>query len=344
MVFLFLEILIGFPISLEHEPLPTEAEQIEKKAKEKAAEEEKKKRDQIVEDALRAGKVPPPEEKKEVAALETQQKMQGVHLVESRKGSRDWELFSEAAENTQGAGAWKLAKVRVLFYNNDRVDFIVTGDRGNIEGESKNLRIEGNVVTKSSNGYTFESNSVIYQSTNRIIRSPDAIRMIGPPDEKGKGLVLTGQQMEAWVDENLMKIHEKVVANKTLNDGKQFQIKSRSAEFSGKSRLARFIENVSIEVGSMKMEGPEANFEYRPGADILQSVLVKGGVKVSDVDKYATSDTVKFDPEQNKFTFNGRPRVVQNNDEITGEQIVFIDGGKKVKVEKIRARMEKKDE
>jgi lipopolysaccharide export system protein LptA len=90
------------------------------------------------------------------------------------------------------------------------------------------------------------------------------------------------------------------------------------------------------------MEGPEASFEYGSGIDILQSVQVKGGVKVSDLDKYATSDSVQFDPEQNKFTFKGRPRVVQNNDEITGDQIVFIDGGKKVKVEKSRVQVEKK--
>jgi LPS export ABC transporter protein LptC/lipopolysaccharide transport protein LptA len=313
MVFLFLEILIGFPISLEREPTAEEKDKT------------------------------PATQNSNSTLLETQQKMQGVHLVESRKGARDWELFSESAESNQGAGAWKLLKVRMLFYNNDKVDFIVTGDRGNFDPASRDMRIEGNVVTKSSNGYTFESNIVIYQSQARVIYSPEDVHMLGPPDEKGKGLVLTGNQMKASVDENLMTIQEKVNASKQLNDGQQFQIKSKSAVFSGKSRLARFLGDVSIEVGSMKMEGPEANFVYRKDVDILQSVFVKGGVKVSDIDKYATSDTVKFDPEQNKFTFNGRPRVVQNNDEITGEQIVFIDGGKKVKVEKIRALMEKKE-
>jgi len=174
-----------------------------------------------------------------------------------------------------------------------------------------------------------------------VIKTPDAIKMLGPPDDRGKGMVLTGIGMDANVEQSLMKILNKVSASKDLNDGKQFQIQSNSAEFSGKDRRARFMEDVAIDVGSVKMQGPEAQFDYRPGVDILQSVVVKGGVKVSDVDKFATSDTVKFDPEQNKFTFNGRPRVVQNQDEITGEQIVFIDGGKKVKVEKIRAKVEK---
>ncbi|MEZ0392943.1 MAG: LPS export ABC transporter periplasmic protein LptC [Pseudobdellovibrionaceae bacterium] len=320
MIFLFLEILIGFPISLEHEPfqLPNSSDE-----KSKTAENQKEANGSST------------------TQLETEQKMQGVHLVESRAGDRDWELFAESAENSQGKGAWQLQNVKVLFYNNDKVDFTVTGKRGNIDSGSKNMKIEGNVVTRSSNGYTFQSNSVSYFSTRRLIRSPEAIRMVGPADERGKGLILTGAEMEANVDSNVMTIKENVTASKQLNDGKKFQIQSGSAEFSGKNHSARFIDDVSIDVGSIKMQGPEAQFDYRGEVDILQSVTVKGGVKVSDVDKFATSDTVKFDPEQNKFIFNGRPRVVQNNDEITGEQIVFIDGGKKVKVEKIRAKVEK---
>lgn len=271
----------------------------------------------------------------------TQQKMEGVHLVESRAGSRDWELFSETAESTSAQGGWKLAKVRVLFYNSEKVDFIVTGNRGNIEAGSKNIQISGQVVTQSSNGYSFYSEEVIYNSEERLISSPGMIKMIGPPDGKTSGLVLLGQNMQTFVQKRLMKINQKVDAEKMLSDGKKFKIKSQQAEFSGENRLAKFTGEVNIDVGTLKLEGPEAQFEYRPGVDILNSVVVNGGIKVSDVDKYATSDSVRFDPEQNKFTFNGRPRVVQNNDEITGDQIIFIDGGKRVKVERVKAKVEK---
>ncbi len=322
MVFLFLEILIGFPISLEHGPetvyvAETESDQDPK------------------------NKTPEELAKENLPSTETRQRAQGVHLVESKQGTRDWELFSDSAEDTSGKGAWKLDNVRVLFYNADKVDFVVTGKRGLISGDNKDMRIEGDVVTKSANGYVFQSNLVEYKSKQRLILSPDAVKMQGPPDEKGKGLNLSGVRMEAHVEESLMLIKENVTATKVLNDGKSFKIRSGTAEFSGKNRLARFGNEVSIEIGPMRMQGPEARFEYRPDGDILQSVVVQGGVKVSDEEKYATSDTVRFDPEQNKFTFKGRPRVVQNNDEITGEEIIFIDGGKKVKVEKIRARVEK---
>lgn len=306
---LFIEILVGFPVHLEKEP-------------EFGSESDTK--------------------KEESAPTQAEQRMEGVHLVESREGNRDWELFAEAAEGYQGKGTWELKNVKVLFYKTEVVEFTVTGKTGNIDTKTRDLRIAGDVTTQSTNGYKFQTEAVSYSAVTRIILSPQKVRMTGPPDARGKGLILNGGSMETRVDDSLMLIKDKVAASKQLNNGKKFVIRSGSAEFSGRSKLARFLEKVSIEVDSLKMEGPEASFEYKDGADLLQSVLVQGGVKVSDMDKFATSESVRFDPEENKFIFRGKPRVVQNNDEITGDQIIFIDGGKKVKVENIKAKVEKK--
>jgi lipopolysaccharide export system protein LptA len=88
------------------------------------------------------------------------------------------------------------------------------------------------------------------------------------------------------------------------------------------------------------MQGPEAEFVYKSGVDLLDSVVLKGGVRLQDEDKFATSDVVSFDPTKNQFEFKGSPRVIQNTDELTGDKIIFLDGGKRVKVENIKARME----
>jgi LPS export ABC transporter protein LptC len=305
-VVLFFEILVGFPVHLESEPVENK----------------------IAQQNL-------------VGATGAEQKMEGVHLVESRSGTRDWELFAEAAEGYQGTGTWELKNVKVLFYNLENVEFTVTGARGSIDTKSKDMNISGNVQTLSSNGYRFQTPKVNYQASVRILKSPEKIKMTGPPDSAGKVISLQGDSMETQVDQSRMTIKDNVSAQKALPNGREFLIKSKGAEFSGQSNQARFFDQVSIEVDTMRMEGPEANFQYDKGTDFLSSILVKGGVKVSDMDKYATSESVKFDPLKNQFVLNGRPRVVQNNDEITGDQIVFIDGGKRVKVENIRARMEK---
>lgn len=268
------------------------------------------------------------------------QKMGGVHLVESQKGSRDWELFAEKAFGTPEQGSWKLDKVRVQYYNNEHMDFTVVGDTGETEGKTKNMKIMGHVVTESANGYVFKTETVLYEAMGRKISSPGKIKMTGPKDSEGSGLSLTGEKMTVLVDENLMKIDQKVFAQKQLKDQKILMIKSDQAQFSGKSNEAWFFQNVQIRYGELTISGPEAHFIYNPGSQFLDSIQVRGGVKVIGQDKVATSENLNIDLTKNLFRFLGRPKVVQNEDELTGEEIVFLDGGKQVKVQKVRAKME----
>jgi LPS export ABC transporter protein LptC len=270
--------------------------------------------------------------------------MEGVHYVESRSGNRDWELFAKSAEGSEGDGEWNLKNVKVHFYSNDKIEFTVTGDDGRIDAKSKDMRISGKVLIISKNGYRMQTDAVEYESQVRIIRSLDRVNLTGPQDSNGKGITVRGNWMEAFVDQNLMRLKNDVVAKKVLQNGKTFTVKSGVAEFSGTNKEVRFVDQVAVEMDSMKLEGPEAKFQYAQGADALKSVLINGGVRISDLDKYATADSVSFDPGQNQFTLQGHPRVVQNNDEITGDKIILMDGGKKVKVEKMKARVEKLEE
>lgn len=312
LVFLFVEILIIFPNKLEHQ------EEQEKEAAQTAAQSGEQ-------------------------AAQGSQSMQGVHLVESQSGTRDWELFANSATGSQAAGTWRLKTVRVLFYNKEKVEFTVTGDTGTIDQKLKDINIVGNVVTRSENGYSFKTPSIYYSSKNRQIRSPEQVIMSGPRDKAGAGMFLKGSRMVVYVDDSKMVIEGTVSAQKPMQEGKVVEVSSDGAEFSGKHREAKFLGAVRMSYDGMKLEGPEASFLYGAG-DLLKAVNVRGGVKVSDVDKYATSDSVNLDLLADKYTFKGKPKVIQNNDELSGEEIIFLDGGKKVKVEKVRAKMEKKDE
>ncbi|MDG0816754.1 LPS export ABC transporter periplasmic protein LptC [Bdellovibrio svalbardensis] len=324
LIFLFVEVLIVFPSKLEHE---------DDKALRARIEAEVRRREQNLADGK--GEVEP-------TSTVAEQRMGGVHLVESQQGLRDWELFANSAEGSQSAGTWKLHQVRVLFYNKEKVEFTVTGDQGSIDAKSKDLSIIGNVTTKSENGYSFMTPSVYYSSLKRIIQSPEQVTMKGPRDSSGEGLVLKGRSMQVLVDESKMIIKENVTAQKPMKEGKTFDVAADGAEFSGKSKEARFLGKVRMTYDNMRLEGPEASFLYDSGASILSSVAVKGGVKVSDADKFATAQTVNLDLLANKYVFKGSPRIIQNNDELTGEEIIFLEGGKKVKIERVRAKMENK--
>lgn len=324
LVALFVEVLIIFPNRLEHkeEPIETSITRAEKEEEANGKSKEKEKA---------RSKVQTPT-----------QKAKGIHLVETQQGSRDWELFSESAEGDQSA-SWELRNVKVLFYNKEKLSFTVTGDSGSIDGKNKDLHIRGNVVTKSENGYVFKTSAIFYNAKKRQIQSPEKVNMQGPKDEMGDGFVLDGVNMMVLVDDSRMTINQNVRGSKKFKDGKEFFIASDKADFSGQSRQAKFSGNVEVKYANLRMQGPAAVFQYKGKTDLINYIQMHGGVRVSDADKVATAETVNLDLFKNIFTFRGKPKVVQNNDEFSGEEIIFLDGGKKVKVEKVRARLEKKD-
>lgn len=265
------------------------------------------------------------------------QKMQGVHLVESTRGYRDWELFANAAEGYQSQGSWLLRDVKVRFYGSNNMTFTVTGREGTIDSESKDMIIRGNVKTTSSNGYVFETELVNYKARERRIHSPGAVKVQGPEDQMGKGLLLLGTGMTADVDNSEMNILENVRGSKQLKDGKVFLLSSQRAELSGRSMVAKLLGEVKITYGAMEMRGPEAEFIYSKDNKLMNQLSILKGAQVQFEDKRATSERLDLDLISNKFVFKGKPVLYQGEDQLMGDQIVLLDGGKKVKVEKVNA-------
>lgn len=326
--FLFVEVLIVFPSRLEHE------DEAEVRARVEAQDKTNKEKEARL---ARGEKISEPSSLAE-------QRMQGVHFVESQQGARDWELFAASAEGNQGLGSVNLQQVKVLFYNKNKVEFTVTGDKGSMDSKTKDLSVIGNVITRSENGYTFETPSVFYSSKTRVLDSPEQVLMQGPKEVSGDGLRLKGHRMKVFVDTSKMIISEKVEAQKPEKDGKRVDIAADGAEFSSKNREAKFIGKVQVTYDKMKLEGPEASFVYKAGENILSAIAVVGGVRVSDVDKFATSESVNLDLLANKYIFKGSPKVIQNGDELSGDEIIFLDGGKRVKVERVRAKVENREQ
>jgi LPS export ABC transporter protein LptC len=270
------------------------------------------------------------------------QSLQGMHMIETQEGGKEWELWSDKADRLRDKELLKLDQVKAIFFSKSGMTFTVTGKTGTVEVKSKNMRVEGDVVTKSSNGYAFKTQSVDYSSENKSLSTDLPVEMIGPKEVKGTGLKLKGRGMLAHMVEGTMEILNDVQANKTLANGKSFIIHSQKALFSSNDRSAKFLGNVVLDMETMRITGPEAEFDYDNKTNEIRTLKVHGGAKVSDTDKFATANDLRVDLETNKFVFSGAPRVVQNNDELKGEQIVFLDGGKSVQVLRARAKMDGK--
>lgn len=273
---------------------------------------------------------------------DVEQLMRGVHSVGTTEDRRDWELWADEAIAFNSRNLWKLKTVKVILFAANGVEFTVTGAEGEIETDTKNLRVSGKVLTRSSNGYQFMTETVSYNAKDRSLASPGEVEMIGPKDPKGSRLTLKGEGLNADLNSSLISISKSVRAARGLPPDRQVVIRSDGAQVSGKERLARFLGNVVMDMDDMRITGPEAEFEYDSGKELVKSISVKGGVKVSDTEKWATAQNLKVQFEDDKYIFRGNPRVVQDTDELRGEEIVFLDGGRKVLVQRARAKVDEK--
>ncbi len=266
--------------------------------------------------------------------------MQGVSSIGSKGDAKEWELVAARAVRMTENEDWIIEQVKVTFFGNNGVTYVVTGRRGDVDVKKNNMKISGDVVTNSSNGYTFKTEAVFYDSANRRLTTPHHVSMIGPAEEDGSRLELTGTDLLAEMNTNEISVSKNVHAKKSIRDGKVANIVSQRGLFSGKTNSARFIGDVVIDIETLRITGPEARFVYKEDGNTIDSMTVDGGVKVTDVDKWATSKKVSVHFEEDKFVFNGDPRVVQDGDEMLGEEIVFLKGGKEVQVSNARATIE----
>lgn len=266
------------------------------------------------------------------------QVMQDVHLVEAKPGGKEWELWAKKAIRPKDNASWTIEQVEIKFFGENEVVYTVTGDRGVVDSTKNDIRIVGNALMRSTNGYTFRTEAMSYQSKNRILETPYVIQMDGPKEPDGSRFTLTGKNLTSNLATNEIFINEDVKAKKSVKEGKVASISSSKAEFSGKTKKGRFFDGATIDIDSLRITGPEAVFSY--SGNHIDSVVVDGGVKVTDVDKYATADKVAVYLDEDKYVFRGSPRVVQSGDELFGDEIVLSQGGRKVQVSNARARID----
>lgn len=268
-----------------------------------------------------------------------EQKMQGVHLLENGESEKAWELFANEATGTADS-QWVLKNVKVQFFSENKSSFVVTGEVGEIDGATKDMMIRGNVTTSSSNGYSFKTDTLRYTAKQKKMTSVDKVLMEGPPDSGGKGFKLTGEKLLVDITTNKMSILDNVVATKVIND-KDFNLTSVRADFSNKNQEASFSGDVKMALGTFHVQAPIAFFNYSSTSRALVKILLKQGVQFVDTDRKGSCGELEMDLVDNKMTMRGQPKVQQGEDEIKGQEIVFIDGGKKVKINRISGREKK---
>jgi LPS export ABC transporter protein LptC len=268
----------------------------------------------------------------------------GVHLVEATESGKEWELWAESALGYNAEALWKLKAVKVRFFSEDGTYFIVTGDEGEILSQGKDMNIRGNVQLTSSNGYRFSTAEALYSSANRRLECPGKVDMSGPKDSEIGDLQLVGEKMDVDLKTDRILVRDKVQARRVMDDGKILNLSSREAIFSSRDYSATFGRDVVIDLEGQKISGPRADFQYDRESKKLVSLLVDGGARLSEAERWARAEQIHLHFVRQEVTLNGTPVIFDGENELHGEEIVVSKGGEEIRVQRARARIEKSSE
>src|SRR5690606_33681822 len=161
----------------------------------------------------------------------------------------------------------------------------------------------GKVVMESSNGYNFQTENMFYSGETRVLHTGEKVEVKGPLEPQGGRLFLSGLGMEASLIGETMTLLKHVSASKRIpqRGGANMKIVSGSATLSSRTRAISFSDEVTIRLEDVKVTGLEAKFVYDHSGRVLREVELSGGIRVSDWDKFATSERVTLDLVKNQY-------------------------------------------
>lgn len=117
------------------------------------------------------------------------QRLEKIHFVEEKHGKKIWELEAKTIYQYQDQNILLLEDVKVVYYAKDGRSFTLTGDKGKVHQDSKDMELTGNVLLISTDGYRLKTQSMSYKHLSKQAKTPD------PIDFEGEQIHLTGKGM-----------------------------------------------------------------------------------------------------------------------------------------------------
>ena len=142
----------------------------------------------------------------EISSEGADMRLEKIHFVEDRQGRKTWELEATLVSHYQDQNAMVLEDVTVTFYTKEGRSFVISGKRGKVHQDSRNVELTGNVQVASSDGYRLKTHSITYDHSERKASTSD------PVEIEGEELRLVGKGMWMDMEDRVIRVLHQVKA------------------------------------------------------------------------------------------------------------------------------------
>lgn len=139
-----------------------------------------------------------------ISAEGADMRLEKIRFVEDKHGQKTWELEAKLIQQYQDQNIMLLEDVKATFYMKDGRSFILTGKKGKVYQDSKNMELVGDVLLSSSDGYQLKTHSVSYDHLKKSVTTSD------PVEIEGKEIELVGKGMLVDMEAKILKVLHQV--------------------------------------------------------------------------------------------------------------------------------------
>ncbi len=132
--------------------------------------------------------------------------VRNVFYTEVGDSGMKWEIRADAAQYQKKENLALFDKLAVKLITKDGRTFVMTGDHGRVNTESKDMEIEGHVSIVSENGDRFLTDRLRYRNVDKVIETDRPVTM------ENEGLRISGVGMVASLEGRKVTILSQVRA------------------------------------------------------------------------------------------------------------------------------------
>jgi LPS export ABC transporter protein LptC/lipopolysaccharide transport protein LptA len=267
---------------------------------------------------------------------------ENIKYTESKDGKVIWEIEAGGAEFYKEEERTEFDKIKVTFFYQDEYQLKLSGDKGTLNNDTKNIVIEDNVSLEFADKYGLETNTLNYTTEADEITTDDPIKVTGPDiNFTGKGLKFNLSKEELFVNSDVVADFEKARDEKDKNKNKKekkdkirgFEDASslesplhiRSGGFYGnrKGSYIRFNKgaHVTYEDATLTAGAITVYFDDKKGG--VTKIEAAGNVKLNQKDMKATCGRLLFDYKNNKLYLTKNPVIWRGEDMVKGDEITY---------------------
>ncbi|MBN1883226.1 MAG: LPS export ABC transporter periplasmic protein LptC [Deltaproteobacteria bacterium] len=269
-----------------------------------------------------------------------------ITYTESKDGKTLWEIKADEARFYKDEDRSEFDNINVVFFYQDTYELTLSGDRGVLDNESKNISLNDNVTITAWEDYVLTTDTLHFDSTDNEISTDDPIALSGTDISfHGTGLTFDLEEEELFVHEDVVtdlnvkgssldSPSKKPHADEDLfgfDDVSSFSggivhITSRGLYGSRDGSFIRYTGGVSASHKDAVLTAGTITVYFAGdigGMGDIKKITADGNVRFVRSDIRGNAGHLVFDYENEKLTLTGSPTLWRGDDMVTGETLTY---------------------